>query len=483
MWKIFKDKLFYIYSLIVILFFGILIKPEYALDTFFVMEHQVSQTIASFSQGRFVKGLFYLIFLNKGFSFEKVYLVSYIIAIVSSILSLYILNNIIKKDIKNRFLVFIITLLIIINPFSIELMMFFEKGVMWIGILSSVLTLKMFIEYIDDKRMIKLLLAMSFMLISIFSYQGVSALFIALATVYILKKSKTFKEFIMNNIYMGIIYVVPAIINVIIVRFIFVNGRVNGHVVFLESLKMIYERIPSMLDAFYILPKYVFIIVISIVFLLCIVLIIKYSTNKVIKILGILYIIIATLLATLAPQLLQNTKSVWLVARSTYAFGSIAGIMLLYMFINTNLKISIKTHKVIIIFSILFLLVQLYSYMDIEVNRYIVNYKDKENALMIGELITHYEEETGKKVEKISFASDSYPTQKYPNIKAIKDGNLSTFGFGWTLRDTIGYYTGIRLKNKNPSKEIQEICAGKDYYTFDIDNVIIENNTINICGF
>ena len=139
-------------TMIFLIFFGIFIKPEYALDTYVILNNPVKHIIGALSQGRFIKGLLYVFILNNGMSFSIKYIVSYILAMLCTILSIYKLHNIISKNIKDKIVSLIISTLIIINPFSIELMLFYEKGVMWLGVLSAIYALDFFIKYFDEKK-------------------------------------------------------------------------------------------------------------------------------------------------------------------------------------------------------------------------------------------------------------------------------------------------------------------------------------------
>lgn len=472
-------------TMIFLIFFGIFIKPEYALDTYVILNNPVKHITGALSQGRFLKGLFYVFILNNGMSFSIKYIVSYILAMICTIISIFKLNSIISKNITNKIISLIISTLIIINPFSIELMLFYEKGIMWLGVLSTVYALDFFIKFLEEKKKKNILLSMLFMIISVFSYQGVSSLFLSLAALYIIKRYKNIKSFIVNNIYMGLIYAIPAIINVMIVRFIFVDSRVSGKIIIIDTIKAIINQIPSMLHSFYILPGVTFIISILCVFLLLLFSVFVYTKKKkkLLILLGAIYAIIVNFMGTIAPQLLQNTESVWLVPRATYAFGATIGIIILYSYLNTNIQDNIKINKLLCILIIPFMFIQIYGFYSISIEHYITNYKDKMNALDIGKKIRDYEQETGKKIKYITYSEDRSKSYTYPIITGKKDTNLSALSYEWSTIDAINYYNGINLKQKKSSKKIKEDCSKTNTDDFDIDKSIIEKNVFNYCGF
>lgn len=472
-------------TMIFLIFFGIFIKPEYALDTYVILNNPVKHIIGALSQGRFIKGLFYVFILNNGMSFSIKYIVSYILAMLCTILSIYKLHNIISKNIKDKIISLIISTLIIINPFSIELMLFYEKGVMWLGVLSAIYALDFFIKYFDEKKTKNIIISMLFMAVSIFSYQGVSSLFLSLSAIYIIKNYKNIKSFIINNIYMGLIYVIPALINVLIVRFIFVDSRVSGKIIIIDTIKAIINQIPSMLHSFYILPGITFIISIICALLLLLFSVFVYvkKKKKILILLGAIYAMIVNFMGTIAPQLLQNTESVWLVPRATYAFGATIGIIILYSYLNTNIEDNIKFNKLIYILIVPFMFIQIYGFYSISIEHYIINYKDKMHALDIGKKIREYEQETGKKVKYITYSEDSNKSYTYPIITGKKDTNLSALSYEWSTKDAINYYNGINLKQKKSSKKAKEECSKNNTDDFDIDKSIIEKNVFNYCGF
>ena len=283
---------------------------------------------------------------------------------------------------------------------------------------------------------------------------------------------------------MGLIYVIPALINVLIVRFIFVDSRVSGKIIIIDTIKAIINQIPSMLHSFYILPGITFIISIICALLLLLFSVFVYVKKKrILILLGAIYAMIVNFMGTIAPQLLQNTESVWLVPRATYAFGATIGIIILYSYLNTNIEDNIKFNKLIYILIVPFMFIQIYGFYSISIEHYIINYKDKMHALDIGKKIRKYEQETGKKVKYITYSEDSNKSYTYPIITGKKDTNLSALSYEWSTKDAINYYNGINLKQKKSSKKAKEECSKNNTDDFDIDKSIIEKNVFNYCGF
>ena len=477
----FNKKIIY-FVLITLVFFGVFIKSEYALDSFRILEEQNEAIYDSFSQGRFLKGIFYILILKLNIGFGYKYIASYLLAIVALILSQYKLYKIINKDIRNDLISILITTMIILNPFSIELMMFYEKGIMCLGVLFAIYAFDIFTKNIQKNNIKNYILPSVLMLLSDFSYQGISSIFIALCSIYIYKNSKNIKSFILDNIKMGLVYLIPAIINVLIVRFIFVNTRVSGAIYIPDTLSAILNQLPVMFKFYDILPYSILLIIIYLISFIMFIVGRKESyKGKVLDIFSYLYVFIAMFGSTIAPQLLQNTESVWLVPRSTYAFGSILGLTLLLIMLKKPKNEYFK--KTLIAVSFIVLFIQFYSFTKIEVEHYTLNYLDRINSYKIGNKIREYEEETGKKVKYISYSEDQNKIYTYDEIRARQDMNISGFSSYWSYIYMINYYTGLELKEKTATKEDKERCYKNDTTDFDINKIVIENDTVSFCGF
>ena len=107
--------------------------------------------------------------------------------------------NILLNDIKNKILCLLISITVIINPFSLELFMYFEKGILALSVLLNILAVEELIKVFNGEKQ-KIVKVILYMLLANFSYQGVVATFVAISSVYILKYSSNIKQFIKNNI-------------------------------------------------------------------------------------------------------------------------------------------------------------------------------------------------------------------------------------------------------------------------------------------
>lgn len=490
-----KDKNLYLSLLIVLIFFGIFIKMDFATDTYCDLASAPRQIFDHFMlSGRFVTAFLWGIVNVLNFSDYLIYLCSYILAIVSVTLSIYNVFLVINKKIKKDTVSLIISTITIINPFSIELFMFLEKGILTFAVLLSVLAFSEFVKYLEgNKKALKYIFLL--MLIATFCYQGVIGIFIVLSAVYVILYNKNIKDFIKNNIIILLAYGVPAIINLLIVKFMYGNSRVTGEIILDESIKKILDGSLQMLGTFTILPKYTLIIAISILSILAIVMIFINKKDsikkKILKLLGLIYITIAILGISIAPQLLQDTASIGFSSRATYPFASIIGIFSMYILLNTqDIKLINKINGiylsslVISIISVAILIIQFAEFNDIETDRYTLNYLDEINSKEIGRKIQEYENETGNTVTKICIYTDKYISYTYKGLRNIGDMNVTGFAPDWSLKDMINYYNDLSLIQVNEkNSEIEQKFAEQNWDNYNEDQIIFVGDTIHYCKF
>lgn len=488
-----KDKKLYYSLLITLVFFAIFLKMDFSTDTYSVLENSLTEMISHFlNAGRFVTAFWWWLVNSLHFSDGLIYLTSYIFAILCITIAIYNLIFVINKKVKNEAICILASTITIINPFTIELFLFLEKGILAFAVLLSVLAFSKFVKYLEgDKKALKYIFI--FMLIATFSYQGVIGIFIALSTIYIVCYSKNVKDFIKNNIIILLGYGIPAIINLLVIRVFYSNERVNGAINISQSIQKVISGTSEMFNTYAILPKYTFGAIIAILIICAIVLLITNKkekiTTKILKILGLAYVCLVTLAITIVPQLMQNTESIWFVPRSTYPFGAIVGIISIYILINcsTNLKFNIKKINVINLvigaIAIILLTLQLYNYNKIEIDHYNLNYMDKINCLKIGNEIKLYEQETGNKVTKICIYNDKNTSYTYPQIWVSKDTNITGFLPEWSIINMINYYNNRNLVQGENDPEIESSFKEQDWDDFSQNQIIFIGDTLHYCRF
>lgn len=484
--EIFNDKELYLFSVITILFFGAFCVLQYAPDTYSVFTNDLKHTILHFlSCGRFVTGIatyFSMGLLKLGK--EGTYFLSYSFAMICTIVSLYKLNKLLKKDIKQEILSIIVTTIIIINPFSIELFMYIEKGIMVLSVLLCVLAIEQIEKFLKGNKK-SIILALLFMVIANGCYQGTVGIFVAIALMYIIKYSKNGKEFIKNNILVALTYGIPALLNFLLVRFVFTNARVKGSMIVSESILKIVKGTKRMLiDTYDLLPHYLLFFVVTILLGIIIYQAWQQKSNKkekILKIGGAFYIIGVTWFATVAPQMLQDTNSIWFVARSSYSMASVIGILVWYG--EKEFTLKELTKKVILIGLTLFLLIQYSSFMRFTIDNYKGNYIDKIISLEISQMIQEYQEQTGNQIDSVAIYRDANPQYAYPEIKTSGDINVKAYLADWCVNRILKLYTNLDLKVVEGESHKEEEFKQKNWDYFSKEQVILEDNVLHLCIF
>ncbi len=484
---IFKQKSLYVFFLITMIYFGIYLKIQYAPDTYNVFASDLGAMVKHFfSCGRFVTGL-WLYVSDKILNLSEIgiYLTSYFIAIIAMTISLNKVYKIFKEESKSKLLVFLATILILINIFSIELFVYIEKGIMVLSVLFSVLAFEQVVKMLKGDKKIKcILIASLWMFLANASYQGAVGIFAVLSFIYILKYSKNIKDFILSNINIGIIYIIPAVLNLLIIRLFFANERVQGEIILSESIQKIFASTESMIFKTYgIIPENLLVMLsIALIIIIIIYKSIKSKENKLkkaVSILGILYIVLGTIIITVAPQLLQDTSSIWFVPRSTYPFAAIIGILLMYLTIKYEL-IGI-TEKVIAVICIVYMGIQLNSFISIVIDNHIVNYIDEKNTKNIIEQIESYEQTTGVKVEEIAFYRDQQTSYTYDGIKTIGDMNIKSLFPEWSAQKIIEYFGNRDLILINKNEEFIEVFTNFNWENYSEEQIKFIDNEVHIC--
>lgn len=482
----FCDKELYVFSIITIMFFGIFCIMQYAPDTYSVFSNDIVSTTSHFlACGRFVTGAFIYFFMSiLKLSNHNVYRLSYIIAVLCTIIALYKLNKLIKKDVKNNALSIIISTLIIINPFSLELFLYIEKGIMMLSVLLCVLAVEQIDKFFSGSKK-SIIYALILMVVANFCYQGTVGVFVAISIVYVIKYSKNIKDFVLNNIVVALTYGIPAVINFLIVRFAFVNERVKGKIVLTESItKMIQGTENMVINTYKLLPKYLFIAMIIILLGFIIYKTIVKKTDikgKTLQVLGALYLIIISLIATVAPQLLQDTNKIWFVARSSYPIASIIGILSLYFCMDFRIKNIIK--NILMALLTIFLVIQFGKFMRFSIDNYIGNYMDKTVSLQINTMILEYEEQSGNKIDSIALYKDHNTLEYYQNLNATGDINIRAYCADWCIMPILKLYTNKQYKFVEQDMNLKEKFKNTNWDCFDKEQVIFKNNVMHLCIF
>lgn len=482
----FKDETFWILFILTLLFFGVFFKLEFATDTYCVFATPTEQYVEHFMySGRFFSAGILSLIRWLGLGNTTLYTLSFIGAIICTVLSLYKLYKIFNFDVKSKIVSIILSILIVINMFSIELYLFLEKGILMLSVLFCVLAFGEIVKYFKGNKN-KIILAFIYMVLANFCYQGTVGIFVALSVLYIIKYSKSIVEFIKYNVITMLCYGLPALINFLIVKFLFNNARVAGQVNIMESFsKIISGTKDVVINTFNILPKYFLIILVALFTLILIYLIIRKKSNiktKILVLLKNIYVIAAIFIISVLPQVMQNTSSIGFAPRNTYSLGAIIGIIVAFIYLNLDVK---KTLNIVIVsICIILLSVQYVSFENIIRNRYILNYMDYYNSIQIVEKVKQYEDKTKNKINQVAVYKQLGNTSSYPGLFVSGDINLKATLPDWSRMDYLRYYLDRDLVEVNQDENVyNKYFKDQTWDTFDIDQIVLIDNTLHMCTY
>ena len=116
----------------------------------------------------------------------------------------------------------------------------------------------------------------------------------------------------------------------------------------------------------------------------------------------------------------------------------------------------------------LLLVVNIACIQGIALDQMKVNRQDKREAEEIVRLIREYEEESGQRVDTISWSWDGRYTWTYPEVKyTFMDMNVRAGARDWSLIDCIGYYAGRRFGSATmPGELLAAYFSGQEWDSF-----------------
>lgn len=475
-----------IYFVIVLIFLGSFCRPDYATDTYAYARGDFADITGNFLRcGRiFTAGIYTALRLLSA-DIRLVNILCFVIAIISLTLALYVLEKLLHKNfIKNKFWAFILPLVILLNPLIIEFFLFIEKGIMCFSILCCVLSAYYYNDYLNSHCRSSLFKVIALNLLATFLYQGVVGVFIILATMITVLKSRSWKVFFQNTILSVALYIVGPIVNLIMIKLFFSSGRAGGSLNLIASTKVILENLYKLFNIFDVIPPILFWGFLCIIVLCWTYHLYQTSTFKPLPYLQIVYLSIVILLASIAPQVALQPEGVWLAPRSTYPFATLVGVYMVVIGSTSPQFFNLNPRKSILAFLILCLaVVQFYSFNRIMIDHYAIAAIDRLRAQSLGRLIWEFEAENNTQITKIAVARDGNMTYGYPGIRTLLDSNISAFNTDWSDVTNISYWNNRDFERIAPPAEWEQYCASQDWLEYSDDQVKLSDDTLYLCVF
>ncbi len=493
------DRKIYIILLIVLVFFGSFVNTNYTTDTYAVIGSSIKKIVNNYLMcGRPFQAVFHIIFSVMHIGIERIYIFSYIAAIIFITLAIYKLYKLFESEVRalklsTKILMLVISVVTIINPFSIELFFYIEKGLMVASLFFIVKALELFVRFLkqgtykNGKK--EFYFSMINMFIATLLYQGTVGIFLPLATIFIFKYEKNFKSFLIKTFNTIVIYAIPAIIDLGIAKFIFKGNRVSETTNILDAISKCFSGSLEMFNAFEIFPKYFLVIMILAIFTITAKSAIVKCNNlkkSVMQLVKLIYICILTYIIAIAPQLLQSSNAIWFTPRALYSFGSVLGIIGSYYIVNIKNEESNEKglNYILIITYLILMIVQFKSFNTIILDNYKIALADEQYAKTIQTYIDEYEKEKDIKIKTISIYYDKNKTYTYEEITPIKDMNIKAIATYWSDVNSINYYNYKNYERVEGTDEnIKQIFQEKDWNKFDKEQLIFIGDTLHLCVY
>lgn len=414
------------------------------------------------------------------------------IAILFVSISIYITYKTITKLINTennnlkKVLLMMTSFILILNPFSLEYLVFPESAVMCLGQLLCVIAASKVIDNTKYKYL-KITILLFF---AVFSYQALINIFVILAITFAflnqINNKKTFKEniidFLKSMSLLAIICIVLVVINIITIKIgcklLDDSSYRSIQLTNWESIYLRFKTIKIYLDKIWnnslnMLPKftnYIFVI-------LTLILLIINKTKKE-TIFTYIFTILCALIICVIPMFFLNTGAC---GRVNVPICQVPGISLLFLLKSLDNKDAPKKAIQNIIYFTIIIFFMINSIMILRnSNEHIAANKVDENlGVTIKYMLDEYEKKTGITVTKFSYLYDHDPQQFAPGISHIGSLTERKFACSWCISEAMNFYCQRKFeKVKMPIDIYIQKIPKKDYKGFSEEQVIFDNDTL-----
>lgn len=503
-----KIRLWFACLFTIVLFWGTLIRLNYACDTYSTIMRGFidAGTDMLVRNGRIVTALFYWMIGVLNISTANAYLLSFLGGVVCAATAVYVLTNRLNKYSKFDYLNFLIAVLTIINPIVIDYFMFFEIVEFWGAILLAILALEELIYFweAEGKRRYKgIVMCFVWLILCVFCYQALPAFFVVLALPFIIHYSgKKFSNFIKNNIIVALIYGGANLVNIVWLYFVGSNKSTEiSSVNFSEinwayikgSIQMALWNGYGVLDLVF-PSKTAERLLLVLVGCICV-----YCLNKmireqqmhyVIKALGGAYIIAGSVFVEMALMIMGAYGR----PRMFYPLGAIWGIIMIELLVNVlpqKLEASeIKrdyANKAIMgvsaVVCLLLLIGEYCAFQNIIIDRYQTNARDKHTIEIVQQAIDEYEIETGYIIKNLVFYEDSDVPWAYGDVDWCQDVQVRAWVRSWSNVASFNYFTGKKYDTGEINKEYAEYFSSMNWDSFSYNQLIFDGSILHICVY
>lgn len=465
-----KDTLiFAIIFLIAIVVFHPYLLGHYASDTYNIVNQGYEKYAIEWNlkDGRILLAISVLMAELLNLPIEIYVFITLLMALIISCITIIKLKNIIEgyKPIKNLLIETVITSICFITIFNfmyVENLYFVECGMMALSILLYLIAA----DTLTKRNKNYFLKAMVYSAIGVFCYQGTIGFLFAMTVLlsFIKNTEKPYKETFKNLIFSGIIAIIVVILNLIQIKITchvlgIEQTRLKGIESILNNFIVVSKSIPGLLiHTIELFPKWTLVMFTCSIFIITA---FKLKQEKNIKAIVQLLLIVAITIASSFVIFLMTLSSFY-TGRMHFCIGALIGIMLIFMYVKTEIFGGEKTVQyAIMVLITLYIITSIFSQMYVQYEHIKINKLEKQEVQQIYDYINEYENENHVEVTKIRgiYMKSNHNNVYYDWIKMKCPITHNAIKSTWAYDGVINFYTGKNLKTIRVTSEIMNKCA------------------------
>ena len=463
-------------------------KPHYTNDCYYVNAYGYTYYAKHFlASNRIFSALILWIFLKldiplwKELSIMGVFL-TITMAIAWFVLYKFIIKFINKeKSIFFNILIVLISFFIVFNICTAEGLLFVEVGTMPLGILFAILGS---IIIVTDRKY-KYIISLVLITLSGLCYQATSSIFVVLSLVLICSKNKgDIKKTIKQAIIIFFIYGIAMIIN-------FIGVKIWDKILNNEFRKFEMPTLAIILKTIFKYAKYILIYNVGIgtkysylitIAIISIIFVIKEINKKEYFImLEYIIIIILSILIPIIPIIITPVDLQYIEPRMAMCFGSIIGIILLFLLTVPKIEENKILLTIVLIISTIVFTGNSIFMISASTANLKTNKLDEMIAKEIIKEINNYESETGNEIKNIGVAFDKNYTMYYEGEPSLRCFNVRSMGTSWAIKEVLTKYTLKGYNKVDVPEDIKKQFLEKDWNEYDKQQLVFENENLYIC--
>lgn len=473
--------------LVLFLTYGMFLRMHYSLDSY--ASFYESNADMQLQSARYLHYLIGTLLLKWGinrvvyqalFTMVLIFSLSWVTARLTELINSIINSE--KRVVKG--LIWLSIVIGVANVFLLEWFLYPETTLFYSC--AMVFAIEAVLAAVEKTGLRRYILSLSFLLLSLFSYQAAMPVFMIyyLTVILVSNHFEATKKAIRESLTGIGIGFTGSVILVLIQKMVAAGGReanldikniINNVKVLLVYQKDIWK------DQLGFWPKYV-LFFLSVLLLIIIMIQVKKHTNY--KAFCFLLLILCINYAIVfAPHLI--TKELWLAERTVVGFWSfVSSLCLLVTFIVDKYQNKIRFY--VFVGLVLMVGINMVYIWKIGYNHIKSNENDRDYIAAIQEAIEDYERDHGVEIRNIATCKDDNFEYVYPGIKYARyDTNVKCFCVDWGDVTALNYYTGRNYQKVEMDESIyHSFFEGRDWNSFNaLEQIIFQGNTVYICFY